>query len=466
MVGSGLTSDESLGLVHPEGPPGVLLVGLSAEERQAIEAALPAAELLDAAADHALASMQERNPALALVGLGGQGRRGIDRAGLEILSTLVRERQTTQVAALCPAHAQEHAARAVAAGACDVLQPPIAVETLHSLLAQAVRLARLALPPHGRRAARPAQEPIPGVIGESPAMAALRQQVLRVAPTDASVVLTGESGTGKEVIARALHAASRRGGRAFVAINCAAIPETLLESELFGYERGAFTGALRQTPGRIELAHRGTLFLDEIGDLPMALQAKLLRFLQERVIERLGGRTEIPLDVRIICATHRGLAELSAAGRFREDLYYRLAEIALDLPPLRERDGDAILLAQHYLRQYAATAPMPVLGFTGSALEAIDRHGWPGNVRELQNRVKRAVILAEHPRITPVDLDLPAESAERDDLDLRRARGRVERSIIDRALARCEGNLTATARLIGVSRPTLYDLLRHHGLRS
>jgi two-component system NtrC family response regulator len=354
----------------------------------------------------------------------------------------------------------------VAAGACDVLQPPIAAQTLRCLLAQAVRLARLVPLPHGRHTTRPAQELLPGIIGESPAMAALRQQVLRVAPTDASIVLTGESGTGKEVIARALHAASRRASRAFVAINCAAIPETLLESELFGYERGAFTGALKQTPGRIELAHRGTLFLDEIGDLPMALQAKLLRFLQERVIERLGGRIEIPLDVRIVCATHRGLAELSAAGRFREDLYYRLAEIALHLSPLRERDGDAILLAQHYLRQYAATASMPVLGFTGSALEAIDRHRWPGNVRELQNRVKRAVILAEHPRIMPADLDLGTESAERDELDLRRARDRVERSIIDRALARCEGNLTATARLIGVSRPTLYDLLRHHGLRS
>ena len=469
MVGSGLTSDESLGLVHPEGPPGVLLVGLSAEERQAIEAALPATELLDAAADHALASMQERNPALALVGLGGQGRRGIDRAGLEILSTLVRERQTTQVAALCPAHAQEHAARAVAAGACDVLQPPIAAETLHSLLAQAVRLARLALPPHQRRAARPAQEPIPGVIGESPAMAALRQQVLRVAPTDASVVLTGESGTGKEVIARALHAASRRGGRAFVAINCAAIPETLLESELFGYERGAFTGALRQTPGRIELAHRGTLFLDEIGDLPMALQAKLLRFLQERTIERLGGRSEIPVDVRVVCATHQDLQQLIAEGKFREDLYYRLAEITVRIPPLRERTGDAVLLAHAFLRRFAQETRRQ-LSFSEEALKAIEKHAWPGNVRELQSAVKRAAIMADGERLTPEDLGLrpPAaegEGAAASDLDLRTIREAAERQAIVAALARSNGNIVKASEILGVSRPTLYDLMKRLSIK-
>lgn len=465
MVGDALSSDDLSEPLSPERPPVVLLIGLAAPERDTVAAALPDTRLIETSVEHALELTREYAPALAIVGVGLDRRRGGDRAGLELLAALARERQTTQVIGLCHADDRAHAARALTAGACDVLPLPVDGATLRFLLAQALRLARLATPAHVQPVVGATADPIPGVIGSSPAIVALRQQILRVAPSEASVVLTGESGTGKEVVARALHAASRRTHRAFVAINCAAIPETLLESELFGYERGAFTGALKQTPGRIELAHRGTLFLDEIGDLPMALQAKLLRFLQERVIERLGGRTEIPLDVRIVCATHRELTELIAAGRFREDLFYRLAEIALHLPPLRDRDGDAILLAQHYLRQYATTAAMPILGFTGSALEAIDRHAWPGNVRELQNRVKRAVILAERPRIEPGDLDLPAGSGERDDLDLRQARERIERSIIDRALARCEGNLTAAARLIGVSRPTLYDLLRHHRLR-
>jgi two-component system NtrC family response regulator len=284
---------------------------------------------MEASPELALDLMREYIPVLAIVGVGLDRRRGGDRADLGLIAALARERQTTQIIALCQAEDRELAARAVTAGAGDVLELPVAGETAQFLFAQAVRLAQLAMPSPGQRPAGSAADSIPAVLGDSAAIVALRQHILRVAPTEASVVLTGESGSGKEVVARALHAASRRSHRAFVAINCAAIPETLLESELFGYERGAFTGALKQTPGRIELAHRGTLFLDEIGDLPMALQAKLLRFLQERVIERLGGRTEIPLDVRIICATHRELTQLIASGRFREDLYYRLAEISL-----------------------------------------------------------------------------------------------------------------------------------------
>ena len=319
---------------------------------------------------------------------------------------------------------------------------------------------------HQRRLLAPGSSPLPEVLGESSVMLALCRQVLRVAPTDASVVLTGESGTGKEVLARALHAASRRQKRPFVAINCAAIPETLLESELFGYERGAFTGAVKLTPGRIEVADGGTLFLDEIGDLPLSLQAKLLRFLQERVIERLGGRREIAVDVRLVCATHRDLASLIAAGTFREDLYYRLSEIALHLPPLREREGDAILIARHLLAQYGSAAAQPLKGFTSAALHALDVHPWPGNVRELQNRVKRAVVMADGPLVGPRDLDLPDIGELPRDLDLRRCRDVVELSVLRRALARCNGNLASTARLIGVTRPTLYDLLRHHGLRS
>jgi two-component system NtrC family response regulator len=305
-----------------------------------------------------------------------------------------------------------------------------------------------------------------GVIGNSPALRKICRAIERVAPAEVSVVLTGESGTGKEVMARALHAASARSRRRFVAINCAAIPETLLESELFGHERGAFTGAVKQTVGKIEHADRGTLFPDEIGDLPLSLQGKLLRFLQERVVERLGGRREIEVDVRVICATHRDLHKLMDEGTFREDLFYRLAEISLHIPPLRERVGDPALLARHFLAQYSAAHNCPIKGFTAAAVSALDAYPWPGNVRELQNRVKRAVIMTDGQRIGPEDLDLPAAADEPPDLDLRASREQVERAILRRALARSDGNLSLAARMIGVSRPTLYDLLRQHGMRT
>ena len=311
-----------------------------------------------------------------------------------------------------------------------------------------------------------AQAPMEGVIGGSPALLKVRRAIQRVAPADVSVVLTGESGSGKEIMARALHAASVRSRQRFVAINCAAIPETLLESELFGYERGAFTGAVKQTVGKIEHAHRGTLFLDEIGDLSLSLQAKLLRFLQERVVERLGGRKEIEVDVRVICATHRDLRKLMQEGSFREDLYYRLAEISVHIPPLRDRVGDAVLLARHFLAQYSSSQNRPIKGFTTAALSALDAYPWPGNVRELQNRVKRAVIMADGQRISPEDLDLPSISDHPPELDLRRCREHVERTVLHRALARADGNLSLAARMIGVSRPTLYDLLRQHGMRA
>ena len=445
--------------------PAVLLVGCTEADRDTIAEVLPGARLIEAARDQALEQMRAHAPALAIVAIARAPKRGKDFAGVEILSLLVRERQAALIAALCRADDQEHATSAVAAGACDVLDTLGSATSLRHLLAQAERLAR-----YFRRSRSDAPEAsnrpdLAGVIGASAAMTALARQIRRIGPTDTSVLLSGESGTGKEVLARALHATSLRAKRAFVPINCAAIPETLLEAELFGYERGAFTGAVKQTPGRIELAHRGTLFLDEIGDLPTALQAKLLRFLQERVIERIGGRVEIALDVRIVCATHRDLAALIRGGQFREDLFYRLAEIALRIPPLRERPGDAILLAKHYAQQYASAALAPAREFTGSALASLDRHSWPGNVRELQNRVKRAAIMADGPRMTASDLDLEEENGQPDELNLRRNRERVEHALLQRALARSDGNLTAAARLLGVSRPTLYDLLRQHRLR-
>ena len=276
------------------------------------------------------------------------------------------------------------------------------------------------------------------------------------------MVLLGESGTGKELLARAVHQLSSRASERFEAINCAAIPDSLLESELFGYEKGAFTGAIKQTIGRIENANGGTLFLDEIGDLPLHLQGKLLRFLQERVIERLGGRATIPVDVRVVCATHRNLADMIAAGEFREDLYYRLNEVTCDIPPLRDRIGDAVLLAQTFLQRFCADGSRH-LAFSAEALDAIAQASWPGNVRELENVVKRAAILADGKRVTAADLGLTTGAAG--SVSLREARDEAERRVVSQALAQASGNMGKAAELLGVTRPTLYALLNKFDLR-
>jgi two-component system NtrC family response regulator len=273
------------------------------------------------------------------------------------------------------------------------------------------------------------------------------------------VLLLGESGTGKEVLARAVHDLSPRNTKRFVAINCAAIPENLLESELFGYEKGAFTGAAKQTKGKIEYADGGTFFLDEVGDLPMPLQAKLLRFLQERVVERLGGREEIPVDVRVVCATHQDLRRLIGEGRFREDLFYRISEVTVNIPPLRERLGDAVLLAHAFLDRYAEQLKKSAKTFTPDAIAAIESHGWPGNVREMENCIKRAVIMSDSNRVEAADLDLPGSLHEAEPLNLRHVRENAEREAVTRALSRVGGNIAKAAELLGVSRPTLYDLI-------
>jgi len=288
----------------------------------------------------------------------------------------------------------------------------------------------------------------------------------KVASANATVMLLGESGTGKEVLARGLHQASPRRNERFVAINCAAIPENLLESELFGYEKGAFTGAAKTTLGKIETANHGTLMLDEIGDLPMPLQAKLLRFLQERVIERVGGRQEIPVDVRIVCATHQDLKQLTTEGRFREDLYYRLAEIVVNIPPLRERVGDAALLAHAFVKRFASEHNRRSLTLAEDAVRAVEAHPWPGNIRELENCIKRAVIMADGNQITADDLGLSAPEAEGDaSLDLRTVRDEAEKKAVIAALARSNGNVLRAAELLGVSRPTLYDLMHRFGMK-
>ncbi|MDQ6825167.1 MAG: PEP-CTERM-box response regulator transcription factor, partial [Candidatus Eremiobacteraeota bacterium] len=304
-----------------------------------------------------------------------------------------------------------------------------------------------------------------GIITRDPAMLQICRTIEKIAPASATVLILGESGTGKELLARALHDLSSRRQERFVAINCAAIPETLLESELFGYEKGAYTGAAKQTLGKIETANGGTLFLDEIGDLPLSLQAKLLRFLQERVIERLGGRQEIPVDVRIVCATHASLKDQIAAAKFREDLYYRLAEITVEIPPLRARKGDAALLAHGLVHQFAAEQKRGAMTLLADAVDAIEGHPWPGNVRELENVIKRAVIMADGSTISAANLGLGAVSADVLSLNLRQVRDEAEKSAVLRVLGRVNGNLSKAAELLGVSRPTLYDLMQRFGLR-
>jgi two-component system NtrC family response regulator len=311
-----------------------------------------------------------------------------------------------------------------------------------------------------------ADSPMAGVISRAPSMLKICRNVEKVAPTSASVMLLGESGTGKEVLARALHSLSPRSNQRFMAINCAAIPENLLESELFGYEKGAFTGAAKQTKGKVELAHGGTFFLDEVGDLPMPLQAKLLRFLQERVIERIGGHEEIPVDVRIVCATHQKLKELCATGRFREDLYYRLSEIVVTIPPLREREGDAALLAHHFKNKFCAAEGRAALHFAPDAIAAIEAYPWPGNVREMENYIKRAVIMADGNTIVADDLGLPVEGAEEEPINLRQVRDEAEYKAIVKALARVDGNIVKASEILGISRPTMYDLMSRHNIKT
>jgi two-component system NtrC family response regulator len=382
--------------------------------------------------------------------------------GFKLLEQILDIEPATKVIVLTGQNDQGHALRAVALGAYDFLAKPFEPDVLNLVVERASRLAELQAE-NRRLQALHQPDALSGLITRDTEMLRISRLIERVAGADATVLLLGESGTGKEVLSQGLHTASKRQGR-FIAINCAAIPENLLESELFGYEKGAFTGAAKTTPGKIETAHHGTLFLDEIGDLPHSLQAKLLRFLQQRTIERLGGRSEIPVDVRVVCATHQDLKTQISEGRFREDLYYRLAEIVVNIPPLRSRNGDAVLLAHAFLRRFSQEQRRGSLQFSDDALDAIERHPWPGNVRELLNAVKRASIMADGERITCDDLGLPAPAREgaatAAELDLRTVREAAERQAIVAALARANGNIVKASELLGVSRPTLYDLMK------
>ena len=361
--------------------------------------------------------------------------------------------------------AHESALRAISAGAWDFCYKSVDIDALHLIIRRALHVRELETPKASLQQPDSDGALLLGTIRTaSPNMVKVARTIERIAPADISVLLLGASGTGKELLARGLHNASGRHDKPFVAINCGAIPENLLESELFGHEKGAFTGALKTTEGKIELAHGGTLFLDEVGDIPLALQVKLLRFLQERNIERIGGRKAIHVDVRVVCATHRNLSKMISEQTFRDDLYYRLAEVTVNIPPLAARTGDAILLAKHFVSKFAREMNPAIKGISTGALAAIDAWNWPGNVRELENRVKRAVIMAEGAFVTAEDLDLGDGNADDLQLNLKAVREAADRKAITRAVARTEGNISSAAKLLGISRPTLYDLLKQYDL--
>jgi two-component system NtrC family response regulator len=384
--------------------------------------------------------------------------------GMQTLREILALSPQTKVIVVTGNNDRDNAVRAVSLGAYDFYQKPVDTEVLKLIVSRAFHMHALEEQNRQLKQAQSAT-PMEGLIATDDAMLKVCRMVEKVARADVSVLILGESGTGKELIARAVHAQSGRAEGKFVAINCAAIPEQLLESELFGYERGAFTGAVKQTLGKVELANGGTLFLDEIGDMPIALQAKLLRFLQNRVIERVGGRQEIPINVRVVCATNKDLQQLIGEQQFRQDLYFRIGEVTINVPPLRERKGGATVLAHAMLRKFSGVQGRPKRGFSEQALAALEAYSWPGNVRELENKVKTAMIMAEGTMMTPEDLGLKEAESSELLFNLKEVRTRAERQAIQQALTITDGNISRTAELLGVSRPTLYDLMEKYGMR-
>ena len=386
--------------------------------------------------------------------------------GFATLETILSLKPETKVIVASGHGARESALRAIASGAYDFYQKPVDIDQLGLIVRRAFQLHGIETENRKLEERVGEDQTVLGtMITGAPEMLKVARTIERVANTGVSVMLLGASGTGKELLARGLHQASNRAQGGFVAINCAAIPENLLEAELFGYEKGAFTGAIKTTEGKIELAHGGTLFLDEVGDIPLPLQVKLLRFLQERVIERIGGRKPIAVDTRIVSATHQDLPEMIKAGSFREDLYYRLAEIVVRIPSLAERHGDSVLLAKHFAHRFAREMNPQVKGLSPAALAAIDAWPWPGNVRELENRMKRAVIMADGKLVTAEDLDLEPRDDEALPVNLKSARELADRRAIRQALARSENNISSASKLLGISRPTLYDLMKQYDLQ-
>ena len=412
----------------------------------------------------ALQQVQKHAPAIILLDLGLPPDPANASEGLQALEQIRMLVPETKIIVVTGNDERQNALRAVAMGAYDFYQKPVDADVLRLIVDRAYNLYLLEQE-NRELLANQTTASLKGVIAASPAMLATCRSIEKIAPTRTNVLLLGESGTGKEVLAQALHARSPRAEGPFIAINCAAIPDTLLESELFGHEKGAFTGAVQKTLGKIEYANHGTLMLDEVGDLPLMLQAKLLRFLQERVIERLGGRQPIAVDTRVICATHRDLPALIADNQFRQDLYYRISEVTVRIPPLREREDDVILIARTLLAAIGRESGKIQLRFATDAIQALRAHSWPGNVRELENRLKRAVIMCESDLISAQDLELTG-SEQPTSLDLRQARELVERRTIQQALDYADGSIARTAELLGVTRPTLYALLNKYDLRA
>ncbi len=412
----------------------------------------------------ALALAQKEQPAVAIMDLGLPPDPDGVSEGFATLEALARQNPDMKVIVATSHGDRTHALRAIGNGAYDFCEKPADIDLLQTIVARALRLRDLEDENRRLAAGTGSASPIKRIVTANEGMLKVCRTVEKLATANVAVLLLGESGTGKEALARALHDLGPRARGPFIAINCGAIPENLLESELFGYERGAFTGAVKQTIGKIEAANKGTLFLDEIGDLPFPLQVKLLRFLQEQVIERVGGRQSIAVDVRVVSATNMLIEEQVAGGRFRNDLYYRLNSVTVRIPPLRERPGDAGLLARFFLARFNHEFGRNLRGFADTAMAAINAHPWPGNVRELENRMKRAVVMSEGRLIEATDLELEPVEPEEDDLDLRAARTRAELEVLQKAIARSRGRLAHAAKLLGISRPTLYTLLEAHGL--
>ena len=412
----------------------------------------------------AIAELRKHEPHVVLQDLGLPPDPEGAREGLETLREIIALAPHTKVIVVTGNVDRVNAVRAVGMGAYDFYQKPLDTEVLSLIVQRAFHMHELEEENRSLHRRLDAL-PLDGIIATSDCMRRVCRMIEKVAPTQATTLLLGESGTGKELLARSLHELSERSARPFVAINCAAIPETLLESELFGHEKGAFTGAVRQTHGKLESANGGTLFLDEVGDMPLALQAKLLRFLQERVIERVGGRETIPVDVRVVCATNRDLGAAIAGGQFRQDLFYRISEVTIQIPPLREREGDVLVIAQYLLEDRARRHGRALRGFTPDAMRALHEYAWPGNIRELENKVNAAVIMAESKQVTAADLGLQSGAElELEFLNLRTARQQAEQHSIRRALVLASGNLSRAAELLGITRPTLYDLMGKYGL--
>ncbi len=414
--------------------------------------------------ESALACLRKNSPAVVTLDLGLPPDPGGVSEGFKTLQEILQIDQHIKIIVITGNNDVKNPVKSIGFGVYDFYQKPIEPELLTLVVERAFKMYELEKENRGLQRQH-ISNPLQGVIAASPEMHEVCRMVERLAPTDMTTLLLGESGTGKEVLARALHGLSGRSNQPFIAVNSAAIPENLLESELFGHEKGAFTGATKQVKGKFELADGGTFFLDEIGDIPMALQPKLLRFLQERVIERVGGRKEVSVDVRVICATHQDIPALIEKGIFREDLYYRINEMVINIPPIRERTGDIVVLARAFFSQYSEQMKSKLTGFSDSAISAMEDYEWPGNVRELESKVKRAVVMSDGPLISVDDLQLSVGKNESRVLSLREIRDTAERKAICQAFTECGGNVSKAAELLEVTRPTLYSLLNKFNLK-